>query len=208
MTTLILGRIQVLTSHPMLLTTKLRAFGHLLANRTLADLILFGSFLVWAVADRISMKHRVQRKMPRLPGGIVAVLLCVACTSGAQAENYRYGYPYRHHYPYDNYEFHDKYRLRQDMNRLREQMQRQQKQLKEQVRLQQEQTRLLRQGQSAQHQATAMQACYYRFNAGLDLCEDLFDAASAEYAACRAKVVEKNPGCAGDIARPAFSSGD
>ena len=49
---------------------------------------------------------------------------------------------------------------------------------------------------------------YYRFNAGLDLCEDLFDAASTEYAACREKVVEKNPGCAGDIARSASSSGD
>ena len=61
------GRIQVLTSHPMLLATKLWAFGHLLANGTLADLILFGSFLAWAVADRISMKHRAQRPLPGAP---------------------------------------------------------------------------------------------------------------------------------------------
>jgi len=154
------------------------------------------------------MHRNAWQKTPRLLEGIVAVLLCAACTSGAQADNYRHGYSYRHHYPYDIYVSHDKYRLRQDMNRLREQMQRQQKQLGEQVRLQQEQTRLLRQQQSAQHRVTAMQACYYRFNAGLDLCEDLFDAASKEYAACHEKVVEKNPGCTGDIARPAFSAGD
>jgi len=35
--------------HPMLLGTKLWAFAHLLANGTLADLVLFGSFLAWAI---------------------------------------------------------------------------------------------------------------------------------------------------------------
>ena len=35
--------------HPMLLGTKVWALAHLLANGTLADIILFGSFLVWAV---------------------------------------------------------------------------------------------------------------------------------------------------------------
>lgn len=35
--------------HPMLLGTKLWAFAHLLSNGTLADLFLFGGFLVWAV---------------------------------------------------------------------------------------------------------------------------------------------------------------
>lgn len=36
-------------NHPMLLGVKVWAFGHLLANHTLADLLLFGGFLVWAV---------------------------------------------------------------------------------------------------------------------------------------------------------------
>ena len=53
------GRIQSATKHPMLLAVKIWATGHLLANGTLADLLLFGSFLIWAVADRISLKHRV-----------------------------------------------------------------------------------------------------------------------------------------------------
>ncbi len=38
----------------------------------------------------------------------------------------------------------------------------------------------------------------------LDLCEALFDAASKEYTACIEKAVEMNPGCARDIAKPAF----
>lgn len=35
--------------HPMILGVKLWALAHLLANNTLADLLLFGAFLVWAV---------------------------------------------------------------------------------------------------------------------------------------------------------------
>lgn len=35
--------------HPMLLGTKVWALAHLLANNTLADLLLFGGFLVWAI---------------------------------------------------------------------------------------------------------------------------------------------------------------
>ena len=37
--------------HPMVLAVKVWALAHLLANNTLADLLLFGSFLLWAVAD-------------------------------------------------------------------------------------------------------------------------------------------------------------
>lgn len=36
-------------AHPMLLGTKLWAAAHLIANGTLADALLFGSFLVWAI---------------------------------------------------------------------------------------------------------------------------------------------------------------
>jgi uncharacterized membrane protein len=35
--------------HPMLLGTKLWAFAHLIANGTLADVLLFGGFLAWAI---------------------------------------------------------------------------------------------------------------------------------------------------------------
>lgn len=61
------GRIKALTKHPMLAATKLWAFAHLLANGTLADAVLFGSFLVWAVVDRISMKRREPRPVPGAP---------------------------------------------------------------------------------------------------------------------------------------------
>ncbi|HZF80088.1 MAG TPA: NnrU family protein, partial [Rubrivivax sp.] len=53
------GRIRQLTRHPMLLAVKLWALAHLLANGNLADVLLFGSFLAWAVADRVSVKRRV-----------------------------------------------------------------------------------------------------------------------------------------------------
>jgi uncharacterized membrane protein len=53
------GRIQRSAKHPMLLAVKFWATAHLLANGTLADVLLFGGFLLWAVADRISVKRRV-----------------------------------------------------------------------------------------------------------------------------------------------------
>lgn len=36
--------------HPMVLAVKVWAFAHLLSNGTLADVVLFGAFLVWSVA--------------------------------------------------------------------------------------------------------------------------------------------------------------
>jgi uncharacterized membrane protein len=44
--------------HPMLVAIKTWAFAHLLVNGNLADVLLFGGFLAWAVADRISLKRR------------------------------------------------------------------------------------------------------------------------------------------------------
>ena len=52
------GRIRTAAKHPMLLATKLWALSHLLANGGLHDVLLFGGFLAWAVADRISVKRR------------------------------------------------------------------------------------------------------------------------------------------------------
>lgn len=44
--------------HPMLVGIKLWALAHLLANGDMASLVLFLSFLAWAVVDRISLKRR------------------------------------------------------------------------------------------------------------------------------------------------------
>jgi uncharacterized membrane protein len=64
------GRIKAAMKHPMLAAVKLWALSHLLANGMLADLLLFGGFLIWAVADRISLKRRaVLRPLPGPPPG-------------------------------------------------------------------------------------------------------------------------------------------
>lgn len=52
------GRMKARLGHPMLLSVKVWAFAHLLANGTLADLVLFGSFLVWAVVDFVASRRR------------------------------------------------------------------------------------------------------------------------------------------------------
>jgi uncharacterized membrane protein len=52
------GRLKRWAKHPMLVAVKLWALAHLLANGMLADVLLFGSLLLWAVLDRISVKRR------------------------------------------------------------------------------------------------------------------------------------------------------
>ncbi|MCU0758271.1 MAG: NnrU family protein [Steroidobacteraceae bacterium] len=61
------GRISRAAKHPMLVATKAWALAHLLANGMLADVVLFGGLLAWAVADRISLKRRPARPLPGAP---------------------------------------------------------------------------------------------------------------------------------------------
>jgi uncharacterized membrane protein len=63
------GRIYTRLKHPMLTGIKLWAAAHLLANGDLGSIILFGSFLGWAVFDRISLKHRADSGAPPIPVG-------------------------------------------------------------------------------------------------------------------------------------------
>jgi uncharacterized membrane protein len=58
------GRIKAAVKHPMLTATKTWALAHLLANGMLADVLLFGGFLAWAVLDRISVGRRPVRETP------------------------------------------------------------------------------------------------------------------------------------------------
>ena len=51
-------RIKARVGHPMILGVKVWAFAHLIANGTLVDVVLFGSFLVWAVLDYIASRRR------------------------------------------------------------------------------------------------------------------------------------------------------
>lgn len=73
------GRIFATLKHPMLAGIKLWAAGHLLANGDLGSIILFGSFLGWAVYDRITLKHRTDRGAPPIPvGGVTNDLIAAA----------------------------------------------------------------------------------------------------------------------------------
>ncbi len=76
------GRIKTAARHPMLAAVKFWAFAHLLANGTLADALLFGGFLAWAVLDRISLKRRAPQPLRTAPAGrfndAVAVVLGLA----------------------------------------------------------------------------------------------------------------------------------
>jgi uncharacterized membrane protein len=52
--------------HPMLVAIKIWALAHLLINGDAGGMILFGSFLAWAVADRIALKKRGDLGAPRI----------------------------------------------------------------------------------------------------------------------------------------------
>lgn len=71
------GRIKAGVQHPMLTATKLWATAHLLANGMLGDVLLFGGFLAWAVADRISLKRRPARAPRAAPEGRFNDLIAV-----------------------------------------------------------------------------------------------------------------------------------
>jgi uncharacterized membrane protein len=68
--------------HPMIIGVKTWAFAHLLANGMLADLLLFGAFLAWAIADFISARRRDRAAGTQYPPGAagptVATLLAGA----------------------------------------------------------------------------------------------------------------------------------
>ena len=82
--------------HPMTLAVKVWALAHLLANGNLADVLLFGGFLVWAVLvfraararDRATAESgagaAVEAGMPAA-GGAVPLLITVAVGLGAWA---------------------------------------------------------------------------------------------------------------------------
>jgi uncharacterized membrane protein len=64
--------------HPMLIGTKVWALAHLLANGRLADLVLFGSFLAWAVLCFRAARQRDRANPPAaLPTSAAATGLTV-----------------------------------------------------------------------------------------------------------------------------------
>ena len=63
--------------HPMLWSVLLWSAGHLIANGSAADLVLFGAFLVWSAADLASSYARDRRN------GVVYPAPEFAATAGA-----------------------------------------------------------------------------------------------------------------------------
>ena len=72
------GRIKTALKHPMLVGIKLWALAHLISNGDLGSIVLFGSFLGYAVFDRISLKRRTDPGGPPIPvGGIKNDIIAV-----------------------------------------------------------------------------------------------------------------------------------
>jgi uncharacterized membrane protein len=63
------GNIWRALKHPMLVGVKTWAAAHLISNGDLGSIVLFGSFLAWAVYDRITLKHRSDAGAPAIPVG-------------------------------------------------------------------------------------------------------------------------------------------
>jgi uncharacterized membrane protein len=73
------SHIKARLKHPMLASVKTWALAHLIANGDLGSILLFGTFLAWAVFARLSAKRRVDEVVPVAPAGytndIIVVLL-------------------------------------------------------------------------------------------------------------------------------------
>jgi uncharacterized membrane protein len=65
-------RIKAAVGHPMVLGAKTWAIAHLISNGTLADVVLFGGFLAWAVLDFRSARHRDRAAGVTYPPGTLA----------------------------------------------------------------------------------------------------------------------------------------
>lgn len=77
------SRIRTAVRHPMLAAVKLWALAHLLVRGDLASMVLFGSFLAWAVFDVISVKKRgalgpLGARQGGLGGDVLAVVVGMA----------------------------------------------------------------------------------------------------------------------------------
>lgn len=61
--------IKAKVGHPMVISVKIWAFAHLLANGTLADALMFGTFLIWAVLSFRAARSRDRRDAVVRPAG-------------------------------------------------------------------------------------------------------------------------------------------
>jgi uncharacterized membrane protein len=79
-------RIKAAVGHPMVAGVKVWAFAHLLANGNLADVVLFGAFLAWAVVDYLAARRRDRAAGTAYPVGPVSrdvIAVFVGLAAGA-----------------------------------------------------------------------------------------------------------------------------
>jgi uncharacterized membrane protein len=78
------SRIRTTIRHPMLSAIKIWALAHLISNGDLGGVLLFGSFLAFAVYDRISVKRRGalgplgNAKPPSVVNDVIVIVLSIA----------------------------------------------------------------------------------------------------------------------------------
>ncbi len=93
------SHIQAWTRHPMLASIKIWAFAHLLSNGDLGSILLFGSFLVWAVYARIAARRRGDLGPQTAPAGwtgdvfVVAIGVVIYLLLGVYFHPYVIGIP-------------------------------------------------------------------------------------------------------------------
>ena len=72
--------------HPMVLSVKVWALAHLLSNGNLADVVLFGAFLLWAVLDFRAARQRDRaHHTVYAPGTAAGTVIAVAVGTAAWA---------------------------------------------------------------------------------------------------------------------------
>lgn len=86
------GRIAATLKHPMLAGVKFWALAHLLVNGEVRSIILFGSFLLYAVIDRIAVKRRGEPTPA--PGPLQNDLIAGLVGAAAFAAIYFFLHPY------------------------------------------------------------------------------------------------------------------
>ena len=78
------NQIKAKLHHPMVLGTKVWALAHLLANGSLANTVLFGSFLAWSVMLFAASRRRDRREQVTYPAG-TAGMTVVTVVAGIAA---------------------------------------------------------------------------------------------------------------------------
>lgn len=80
------NQIKTKLRHPMTLSVKVWALGHLLSNGNLADMLLFGGFLVWSVLVFRAARQRDRQNLLSAPEGkLLGTLMTVVLGTGVWA---------------------------------------------------------------------------------------------------------------------------